>query len=324
MFCIGMLLLYRRRGQVPRQRADHDPALFIVVQEVDPQQVLRIVPHLQVAIQLAVPQLPLRVAIIRYRVLIPRELDRALAHGRDLKGPPILARAVEQHFLLADDLIAAVPVIRREEVQRVADQSDVHRLRGLVRQQRDRLRVQEQPLAELRLDPRGDALVTARPAQLPPQEGVFLLLRRDGFAQLVQRPRVPLAQLVLLAFDARLIRTLARELLRKRGVLLVLFRQRRFPLRLQPRDLLFPLAAQLLRAAQRLVRALQQPFPRGYSCISVSNCVKVSACLVLDGLSGRTRPPPPNASGSSTKMSPGSPSSPKSWQKRRNAPSSST
>lgn len=83
-------LLYFHRTQMPWQRANHDALLLIVMQEVDPEQILRIISHSQVIIQGTLNRLPISAWKVFDLVLAWRILNRCDTSWFYLKGTTIL------------------------------------------------------------------------------------------------------------------------------------------------------------------------------------------------------------------------------------------
>ena len=83
-------LLYFHRTQMPWQRANHDALLLIVMQEVDPEQILRIISHSQVIIQGTLNRLPISAWKVFDLVLAWRILNRCDTSWFYLEGTTIL------------------------------------------------------------------------------------------------------------------------------------------------------------------------------------------------------------------------------------------
>jgi hypothetical protein len=80
--------------------ADDDQLLFVIVQEVDAEQVLRIITHTQMIIQVAVCSFPTLVFEIRNPVFCRGVSDRVIPDGLDLKRAPIFLAATGKGYVL--------------------------------------------------------------------------------------------------------------------------------------------------------------------------------------------------------------------------------
>ena len=109
------------RLQMPRQRADHDKPVLLVENEVNAQQIFRIVSYLQMLIERRFALFTLRIGKILDLVLRRRELNGHIADRRDLERTAVLARTAVEHRVPRQTLKPARPVVRREKIQCVAD-----------------------------------------------------------------------------------------------------------------------------------------------------------------------------------------------------------
>ena len=96
------------RLQMPRQRADHDKPVLLVENEVNAQQIFRIVSYLQMLIERRFALFALRVCKILDLVLRRRELNGHIADRRDLERTAVLARTAVEHRMSREN-----PVRRR-------------------------------------------------------------------------------------------------------------------------------------------------------------------------------------------------------------------
>ena len=87
---IPCFLLYFHRTQMPWQRTNHDALLLIVMQEVDPEQILRIISHSQVIIQGTLNRLPISAWEVFDLVLSWRILNRCDTSWLHLEGTTVL------------------------------------------------------------------------------------------------------------------------------------------------------------------------------------------------------------------------------------------
>ena len=78
---------------MPRQRTDHDKPVLLVENEVNAQQIFRIVSYLQMLVERRFALFALRVGKIHDLVLRRRELNGHIADRGDLERTAVLARA---------------------------------------------------------------------------------------------------------------------------------------------------------------------------------------------------------------------------------------
>lgn len=74
----------------------------------------------------------------------------------DREGAAIFFRASVVSLLFGNALVAAIPVVCGQKVQRITNECDVDLAGALIFQERDCFAMQKQPVREIGLDPGGD------------------------------------------------------------------------------------------------------------------------------------------------------------------------
>jgi hypothetical protein len=64
------------------------------------------------------------------------------ADGADLEGTAVIPGAAVGHFLFGSLLVAVIPIVRSQKIQRIADQPDIHIPGGFIFRQCNCFRVQ--------------------------------------------------------------------------------------------------------------------------------------------------------------------------------------
>lgn len=120
------LLSNRNSAQMPWQRPNHNQLFFVIMEEINPQQIFGIISHPKVGIEGAFNSFSRGIAEILDLILRRCVLNRRLANGGHSKRTAVFFRASAAHLLAADPMIPLLPVVGGQKIQRVADQAHIH------------------------------------------------------------------------------------------------------------------------------------------------------------------------------------------------------
>lgn len=180
------------------------------MQEVDPQEVFRVIADTEMVFQRAFVQFSLCIAEVFYLILHRGVLNGGKPDWLDREGAPVFFGASVISLLFGNALVAAIPVVCGQKVQRITNECDVDLTGALIFQKRDCFAMQKQPVREIGLDPGGDLCMFLGLAELSlPIGDVFvfgtqlLLQRSDGILMLLTGFFFQLFLLCLIRFLAR-------------------------------------------------------------------------------------------------------------------------